>query len=158
MAWVRAGVATGADDMWARGADVLKTRKRHRARAGVQTRDVPDARDAADHWARPRLCLDLARVEEEVNAERFLNLKQKFRLSELTTGNGGVAVRFHAPATRWRGEKGQETAVLTEGEGGRRSWLGEVPRRRGDDDGGSGRLRWSTAVSDACAAPRRSPA
>ena len=38
MAWVRAGVATSADDRWARGADVLKERKRNRAREGDRTR------------------------------------------------------------------------------------------------------------------------
>ena len=139
------------------GADVEIKWKGASAPAGDRTRDVRDARDAADHWARPLLCLDLARVEEEVNAERFLNLKQKFRLSELTTGNGGVAVRFHAPATRWRGGEGQK------GEAHR----GEVERRRpargrhGDDGvtttetpGSSGGRR---RPSEACAASGAPP-
>ena len=55
MAWVRAGVAASVADRWDRGADVEKNRKKGRARARDRTRAVRDARDVADHWARPRL-------------------------------------------------------------------------------------------------------
>ena len=51
MAWVCAGVATGADDMWARGADVLKPEKGHRAREGDRTRAAGVRSVVADHWA-----------------------------------------------------------------------------------------------------------
>ena len=52
MAWVRAGVATGVTDMWARGADVEKPEKGSRARARARTRDASVRAVVADHWAR----------------------------------------------------------------------------------------------------------
>ena len=53
MAWVRAGVAASVADVWDRGADVEKKRKKgRRARARDRTRDASVPSVVADHWAR----------------------------------------------------------------------------------------------------------
>ena len=62
MAWVRAGVAAGVADMWARGADVEKNRKR-----AVRARGIEPAPLAWDPWSLTTgpacvICLDLART------------------------------------------------------------------------------------------------
>ena len=70
VAWVRAGVATGVTDVWARGADVEKNRKK-----AVRARGIEPATFWRELWslttgpaARLRLDLDLA--EEEVRLGR----------------------------------------------------------------------------------------